>query len=271
MLVLTEAKQGNFIVFQNDAFHTILTTKKDYEPHFYNVAKNVVKQGDICIDCGANMGYHTVTLAKLVGPNGNVLAFEPLRIIYQQLNGNIFINGLRNVTCFNLALGNDNKIVQMDPLDLDSSSVNIGGTKIGGGGENVEMVKLDQIVTNGVSFVKIDVQGSEVSLLEGADKLIKNSRPVIFIEVENHYLNCFGQTSEILLNKLLSLDYILVRIMNEYPCDHIAVPREKKDLLDLVIKDVGFPTTIIDGKSVSVKFDRDDDQQNIHYGSFTVS
>jgi hypothetical protein len=92
----------------------------------------------------------------------------------------------------------------------------------------------------------------------------------MFIEVENQWLNCFGQSSETLLNKILSLDYILVRINNEYPCDHVAIPREKKDLLDIIMKDVGYPIQIVDGKSVKLNFDRTDWQKEINYGGFEV-
>jgi|LakMenEpi03Aug12_release.lakeMendotaPanAssembly.Ray.scaffolds.fasta_scaffold16917_6 FkbM family methyltransferase len=268
---IIEARHGKFLILPNDALGQALMNNGDFEPHFYNVAKNVIKPGDICLDCGANLGYHAVTMAKMVGPAGKVLAFEPLRVIYQQLCGNVFINDLRNVFCFNVALGNENKMIQMDYVDVDRpQGINIGATKIGGGGDVVQMIKIDEVISSGVSFLKIDVQGSEIFLLEGAEKLIQNSRPIMFIEVENQWLNCFGQSSETLLNKILSLDYILVRINNEYPCDHVAIPREKKDLLDIIMKDVGYPIQIVDGKSVKLNFDRTDWQKEINYGGFEV-
>lgn len=269
---IIEARHGKFLILPNDALGQALMNKGDFEPHFYNVAKNIIKEGDICLDCGANLGYHTVTMAKLVGKAGKVIAFEPLRVIYQQLNGNVFMNDLRNVIALNVAVGNEQKIIQMDYVDVDNpNGVNIGATKIGAYGDRVEMIPLDMVIQNGVSFMKIDVQGSEVFLLEGAENLIKNSRPVMFIEVENQWLNCFGQSSETLLNKILSLDYILVRINNEYPCDHVAIPREKKDSLDVIMKDIGYPIEIIDGKSVKLNFDRTDWQKEINYGTYTVN
>jgi hypothetical protein len=268
---IVNTKHGTFMVLNNDALGQKLISEKDFEPHFYNIVKNVIKKGDICLDCGANLGYHTITMAKLVGANGKVISFEPLRVIHQQLCGNVFINDLRNVFCLNVALGNQNKMIQMDYVDVDrQQGVNIGGTKVGGGGDMVEMIKIDDVINSGVSFLKIDVQGSEVFLLEGADTMIRNSRPIMFIEVENNWLKCFGKNSEILLNKILSLDYILVRINTDYPCDHIAIPREKKNLLESIIQDVGHTIDVIDGKSISVKFDRTDWQKDINYGSFVL-
>jgi hypothetical protein len=269
---IAETKHGRFLVLPNDALGQALLNKGDFESHFYNVAKNVVKFGDTCIDCGANLGYHTVTLSKLVGANGKVLSFEPLRVIFQQLSANVFFNDLRNVFTLNCAIGDQRGVIQMDYVDIDNRrGVNIGGTKVGTGGDMVEMVKLDNLAIENVSFIKIDVQGSEVMLLRGAEELIKKSRPIMFVEVENNWLNCFGETSETLLNKLMSLDYILIRINTEYPCDHVAVPREKKDLIPAIVKDLGHPYDIIDGKSISVQFDRDGSQRHINYGSYQVN
>ena len=173
MPTITDTLHGKFMVLSNDALGQALIQKNDFEPHFYNVAKNVIKTGDICLDCGANLGYHTITMAKLVGSGGKVISFEPLRVIYQQLCGNVFINDLRNVFCFNVALGNENKMIQMDYVDVDRpQGINIGATKIGGGGDVVQMIKIDDVINFSVSFLKIDVQGSEIFLLDGADTMI---------------------------------------------------------------------------------------------------
>jgi FkbM family methyltransferase len=272
MPTITDTVHGKFMVLPNDSLGQALIQKNDFEPHFYNIAKNVIKPGDICLDCGANLGYHTITMAKLAGSSGKVISFEPLRVIYQQLCGNVFINDLRNVFCFNVALGNENKMIQMDYVDVDRpQGINIGATKIGGGGDVVQMIKIDEVISSGVSFLKIDVQGSEIFLLEGAEKLIQNSRPIMFIEVENQWLNCFGKNSEMLLNKILSLSYILVRINTEYPCDHVAIPREKMGDIDEIMRDVGHPVDIIDAKSVSLKFERTDWQRDINYSSYTIN
>ena len=269
MINIIDTVQGKFMIFPNDALGIMLINTKEFEPHLFNVVKNILKEGDICLDCGANLGYHTVTMSKLVGKTGKVIAIEPQRIIYQQLNGNVFMNGLRNVICIHAAIGNTNGTVQMDYVNYDVAGVNIGGTKIGNGGENVDLVKLDDIITDGVKFIKIDIQGSEVMLLDGAQQLILHSRPIMFIEVENEWLTYFGSNSEILLNKLLNLNYILIRINTDYNCDHLAVPREYSHKIQDIIKDVGYPIDIIDGKQVKIKFDKGK-WNNMLYGSFEV-
>lgn len=271
MPTITNTVRGQFLVLPNDALGKTLIENKDFEPHFYNIAKNVVKEGDICLDCGANLGYHTVTLSKLVGATGKVFSFEPLRVIFQQLNGNVFLNDLRNVLCINAALGDENKLIQMDYIDVDDpNGINVGGTKVGSGGDITRMVRLDEFSIKNIAFMKIDVQGSEVKLFNGGMNTINESRPIIFIEVENHWLNCFNETSESLLNKILSFNYLIVRINNEYPCDHVAIPREKSHMLETIMKDVGFPYDVIDGKSVKVNFDRTENR-SIIYGSYITN
>jgi len=163
-------------------------------------------------------------------------------------------------------------MIQMDYVDVDRpQGINIGATKIGGGGDVVQMIKIDDVINFSVSFLKIDVQGSEIFLLDGADTMIRNSRPIMFIEVENQWLNSFGKNSEMLLNKILSLGYVLVRINTEYPCDHVAIPRERTGEIDEIMRDVGHPFDVIDAKSVSLKFERTDWQGDINYSSYTIN
>lgn len=270
MQTIVKTEVGSFMVLPNDSLGKELIVKGDFEPHFSQVIRNIIKTGNTCIDAGANLGYHTVGMARLVGKNGHVISFEPLRIIYQQLCGNVFINDLRNVTCLNNALGNSNDMVCMNFVDVDSENVNIGGTTIGYGGDVVEIIKLDDLHLTDVTFMKIDVQGSEVRLLQGAHKTINKFRPIMFIEVENIWLNQFGTSSEELLNILLSMNYMLVRINTNYPCDHIAIPKEKNFMFAEIIKNLQFPYDIIDGKSVKIYFDRTS-YSDMLYGTFEVT
>jgi FkbM family methyltransferase len=271
MTTIVNARAGRFMVLPNDALGQVLQEKGDFEPHFHQLAKNIIKLGDLCLDCGANLGYHTVDMARLTGPQGRVVAFEPLRLIYQQLSGNCFLNDLRNVVTLNTAIGHENGVVQMDAVNVDAAGVNIGGTKVGQGGDTAQIVKLDGLNFKNVAFMKIDVQGCEVRLLEGAEKTIAASRPVMFVEIENNWLNCFGFDSGKLMNRLLGIGYLLVRINTEYPCDHLAVPLEKEHLLGQYLKDLQHPYDIIKGRSVEVRFDRGGPYNHILYGSYTVN
>ena len=65
----------------------------------------LLRAGMVAIAVGANIGCHTVTMARLVGPQGAVITFEPQRIVYQNLCANIALNALANVHAINMAPG----------------------------------------------------------------------------------------------------------------------------------------------------------------------
>lgn len=255
MTAIVTAKAGRFLIFEHDALGKVLLTKGDFEPHFLQTVRQVVRPGDLCLDLGANLGYHSVTLARLTGPTGTVLAFEPQRVIFQQLCGNAFLNGLRNIHVFNAAVGAADGMVQMDAVDYDQGQVNIGCTKVGQGGDSAPMMRLDSLKLAAVKFIKLDIQGCEEGFLTGATATIAQSRPVMFVEIEEYLLRCFGSSSEQLINRLLAMDYVLVRIMNDYPCDHLAVPAEQAHLIPRYLQDLDCPHAIIQGRAARVRMD----------------
>jgi hypothetical protein len=177
---------------------------------------------------------------------------------------------MRNIHTHNEAVGACNAIVQMDAVDYDQNQVNIGCTKIGNGGDSVLMISLDTMGLQNVKFIKVDIQGSEENFLIGARTTIATSRPVMFIEIEEYLLRCFGSSSEKLINKLLSMNYVLVRIMNDYPCDHLAVPAEQEHLIGTYMKGIMCPLHIIKGNTVKVNMDHPTHQWAI-YGSLEIT
>ncbi len=91
----------------------------------------VIKEGDCAIDMGLYLGYHTVSLSKLVGNSGKVVAFEPQRITFQQLNCNIFLNKLDNVYTYNAAVGEENSEIYIEQVDYYKVAEGYCGTNIG--------------------------------------------------------------------------------------------------------------------------------------------
>jgi FkbM family methyltransferase len=219
---LFQNEDGNFIVFPNDAIAQHLKSGKPWEPHFKTVVQHLVKEGDTVLDCGANFGYNSVIMGKQIGPTGKLFAFEPQRIIHQQLCGNMILNNIYNTNVYNIALGNEKGITRMNPVPYDLDWVNIGDTSIGNGGDVVEIDSLDNYWLDEPDFIKIDVQGYELFTLQGAENTIKKSLPDIFIEVEEHQLAKFDVTKDQLFDYIRSFGYRMFRIDNEYPCDHIC-------------------------------------------------
>jgi predicted O-methyltransferase YrrM len=82
-----------------------LLFRGDYEPHLTRIWSQLATKGGVAIDVGANIGAHTLTMAKCVGPQGRVLAFEPNPLVRQVMVRNLALNGITQVDVFECGLG----------------------------------------------------------------------------------------------------------------------------------------------------------------------
>lgn len=209
-----------------------------------------IKYGDTTIDIGASFGWHTLKMAQLVGDKGRVYAFEPQKDNYDLLKKNINKNMFNNVITYNIALGHKkmqscicyaccgsdknsgdgfiSPLMENSNIESDEYITRIGNNNLYRlNKELIQCMRLDDIeIENKVKFIKIDVQGFELMILQGGNNLIKRDRPVMVIEVENPCLANFGYSSKELFEAIHSLDYYIFLLDYEYPCDHICVPNE---------------------------------------------
>jgi FkbM family methyltransferase len=183
--------------------------------------RQLIAPGQVVLDIGANIGAHTISFAKLVGPDGAVLAFEPQRIVYQMLCGNIALNALTNVFANHLALGRDAGTVLVPQLDYARPG-NYGGIALGSSpsGERVPVVPLDSLDLPRCDFIKIDVEGMERDVLEGAARTIERFQPTLYVE------NDRADRSPALVEYLLGMGYRLYwhcpQLFNPKNYDHKA-------------------------------------------------
>lgn len=215
----------------------------DYMFEFFTM-NNIDANGFDIIDIGANNGQFSVDFAEMVGNNGSVHSFEPQRILYYQLCANVFLNGYDNVFCHNVALGDKNDVVEIEkPNYFDTNFVNFGDIAIKNDSsvntESVRMKMLDEYKFNNLLFIKMDVQGYEPFVIEGASKTIEEHRPYMMIEFEEPTLNKHGKNEKELRKQIEELGYE-VRLMHEGqdynsysggPIDHICIPKEKIHLI----------------------------------------
>ena len=164
--------------------------------------REVVKPGDTAVDLGANIGGHTIPLAKHIGPQGSLIAFEPQRVIFTILCGNIALNTLQNVTPIRAAIGAEPATIKVPALD-PRHAANFGGLELGGGGESVSMMTVDQLQLQSCHFMKIDIEGMEIEALRGAAATIARHRPALYVE------NDRPDRSAALIAMLLEADYRL--------------------------------------------------------------
>lgn len=145
--------------------------------------KSFIRPGNVVIDVGANIGAHALYFAKSVGSKGLVLAFEPQRVVFQTLCANMALNSLTNAHCLQAALGAQNGFIKVPPLNYNQDN-NFGGLSLEGQskGEQVSIMKLDNFNLPTCDFIKIDVEGMEHSVLQGAANLIEQFKPPLYLE-----------------------------------------------------------------------------------------
>jgi FkbM family methyltransferase len=166
--------------------------------------RSIVKPGMVAIDVGANIGAHTVSLAKFVAPAGSVIAIEPQIVVFQMLCGNVAINNLNNVTTLWSAAGEKSGSIKVPQLDYNVEG-NFGGLSLESqrSGYSVPVLVLDSLQVQRCDFIKIDVEGMERDVLKGAKKLLQKFKPILYVE------NDRVDKSEALIRHLLDLDYRL--------------------------------------------------------------
>lgn len=244
----------SFILFPNDnAVSISIIQGSEYEPYLFQfLSDNLIDlTGTDVIDLGANNGIFTVEFAELVGDEGRVFAFEPQRVIFQQLCGNVFANGFDNVWTFNLAVGKESGLSKIEvPNYFDSENpLNLGNTSIHNPTssfpwEEVQMINLDSLDFQKLSLIKIDVQGYECEIISGALSTINKHRPFIFMEVEDSQLKKFGKTGDDLFSLMESQNYYYRRFQLGIPyqtesgecLDCVFIPKEKMEGQTFIIK-----------------------------------
>lgn len=211
---------GNFAVYPNDLLGDLLARDLTWEPHNIALMQEYVKEGATVLDIGANIGFFSVVLSKIVGKDGSVYSFEPVPSNLQLLNFNVA--NCSNVTVMPKALGKTSGWISMgsEPGNMGNSFV------INEQQGPVELLTLDSLNLS-PSFIKMDVQGFEYDVLLGGLETLKRSRPVMIIELEdsNGSIPTSFKNSKANSFKLLEeLNYTLLRIESNYPVDYLCLP-----------------------------------------------
>ena len=149
----------------------------------------VVNPGATVLDVGANIGALTIPLARMVGPQGTVFAYEPQRMCYYVLCANVALNNLSNVICLQNAVGRESGRIDIPELDFSRPN-NFGGLELRSeypdakGKCSVKLIRLDDTPFDRLDLMKIDVEGMEPEVIMGAKALIQKHRPLIYLECD---------------------------------------------------------------------------------------
>lgn len=247
-------------------------TDNGWEPHVYNTIKKLVKPTDTFVDVGSNIGYHSIRISPFVS---KVISIEPCKAISDLLVHNIKLNNLKNVVCVISGLSSTQKTLYIKPFS--SSTTNFGDIRltdlhVDEYDEPVQCVDLDYLMENQtvtIGVIKVDVSGREVEVIKGAIKTIIKHKPYIIIPLESKMFkngSCFG-----LKHLMTVLNYSMVEIHSDYPCDHLCYPNEKKSEIERIFNGSIYenkPNTINNNVAIGIKYRIIVDQDRIKSSGF---
>ena len=181
----------------DDLIGRALAVSGVWEPNVTAAFRRALAPGDVCLDIGAHIGYYTLLAAKLVGPRGRVYAFEPSPTSYRRLCSNVDLNGLRNVTTVELAVGEQESravlyegapyntglttlspvLAAKDPTPARETIVHVGRV--------TAVVPPEDLAR--VAVIKIDVEWHEIEVLRSLAPVFELGRALsVFVEFTPH-------------------------------------------------------------------------------------
>lgn len=196
-----------------------LSTRGYYEPYVLQLIQQEAKPGNVVIDVGANIGYHTLHLARWVGPTGKVYAFEPHPETFALLNKNVEANGYKNIITEQKAVSDKPGRVKLylgkDFRNTEHSLVQSKDTP-----ErfiDVKSVALQSFLQEQrVDLIKMDIEGGEYHALQGMKPiLIQNKNIVLFLEFTPSYLQNAGVDPLDMITFLENLGFTIYAINEE--------------------------------------------------------
>jgi FkbM family methyltransferase len=219
---LLQTTFGQFWCYQNEKMGRALATQKDLQAFYPGVTGEFIHKGDICLDIGANVGTFSIHAAQLIGLEGRVFAFEPCLETRDLLTKNLQINGVGDRVTVQANVVSDGIYSHsIKPLPK-----NMGATRF------LEMEGLDEDTFQSTTldlwlkehpdiqkcdFIKIDVEGMEIKVLQGADNLLAEYKPILYIEVYHmSYIN-YGFTVDQLEELLKQYGYHFFRVFAPFP------------------------------------------------------
>jgi len=202
-----------------------------------NFVSRFLKSGMHFVDIGAHHGYYTLLASRQVGGEGIVLAIEPSPRERKQLGLHLRINRCRNVQVESYALGETEGMAELHlVLGSDSSCNSLRKPEVG---EEIGMVpvsvqRLDRVLEErnflNIDLVKIDVEGAEISVLQGADNLLRQRpRPVVMAEVQDIRTNPWGYPAKTIIAFLSAKNFHWFRPLADGSLEGINVKQEEYD------------------------------------------
>ena len=203
---------------ETEPFLRRIVDTRDYEPHVRRAIRDRVREGDVVVDVGANVGCIALLAAMLVGERGLVAAVEPNPQNVQLLYAGMAVNAAQNVRVLPYAASDR---AGMASITGGSNAHLVGARPPGPAAVYAQTVVLDEALSwlSRLDLVKMDVEGHETPAFDGFRTLIERHRPALVIEFNPTCMINHGHSEPAaLLDRILSL-YPCVRVTSEHGDD----------------------------------------------------
>ena len=212
----------------NDIVINTMQRGEYFEKPILDVASRYIKPGTVAIDIGANFGQMASYFAELVGVNGTVYAFDADDYVFDVFQKNVAVNNKENVvSVFGAVHNREGQTFHFPKQDFVEFGAygSYGLDPNAASGRTVTSITVDgQNISQPVSFMKVDVQGSDLFAMQGARQTIaKNRMPIIF-EYEEQFQDRFGTSFQDYVDFVREIDYVFAEVVNEI--NYVLLPRE---------------------------------------------
>ena len=179
------------------------------EPEVVHLMRRVLREGDFAIDGGANIGFMTLVMSRLVGAQGHVEAFEPATVNFKKLRANIELNRVENVTAVQRALwGEDTAVTLHQGLDSgECSLMPVDNELVSTPCQALTLDRWCGAYDQAPRLLKLDIEGAELNALMGAQALLTCGIDFISCELNEESLLKFGTSQADLRDFMASKGY----------------------------------------------------------------
>jgi len=202
---------------------------KVFEPEVVEVARQFVRPGTTVLDVGSNFGQMSLLFSKMVGPQGQVLAFEADDYVYSILQRNVTANDTGNVRPYFGVVYDETgstKFYAVQDFKRFSGCGSYGVDAPAIEGRSVLTLAIDDLpISRPVSFVKVDAQGTDLFVLRGAAKTIRRYKPAVLFAYEEQFQADFKTCFQDYLDFIRDISYRIERTVNNI--NYLAVPDER--------------------------------------------
>jgi len=216
-VILVDTPDGLPLTITPNDYGQLMLFYFPYCPELRALLADVLQPGDVCMDLGANVGVLTVAMAQLVGERGKVIAVEPNPVVTRLLLNTVNHCYLEQVCAVQAGIAGEvgtGRLVL--PPGGFSQSVEVSETS--DAGDAVDLITIDALIEEltpgrAPDFIKVDIEGSEVELLESMEKLLAGgARPMLLVEFHPEKCLRRGSNAETIRKRLWEMDYSERRI-----------------------------------------------------------